>query len=57
MAAMSAVRSNNGLKEFYNRLIERGKPKKVALIACARKLVLIAFAVYKSGVSLDLCAV
>ena len=29
MAAMSAVRSNNRLKEFYNRLIKRGKPKKV----------------------------
>jgi len=30
------------VKEFYERLVQKGKPKKVAIIACARKLALIA---------------
>ena len=48
MAAMSGIRYNSKLKAFYERLVERGKPKKVAIIACARKLALIAFAIYKT---------
>ena len=36
-AALSAVRFNKPLKAFYNRLLARGKPKKVALVACMRK--------------------
>ncbi len=38
MAAMVAVRYNPPIKAFYNQLLARGKTKKVALIACARKL-------------------
>ena len=38
MAAMVAVRYNPPIKAFYNHLLERGQTKKVALIACARKL-------------------
>jgi len=38
MAAMVAARYNPPIKAFYNHLIARGKTKKVALIACARKL-------------------
>lgn len=38
MATLSAVRHNPLLKLFYNRLLEAGKPKKVALVACMRKL-------------------
>ena len=38
MAAMVAVRHNPPIKAFYNHLLARGKTKKVALIACARKL-------------------
>ena len=37
MAALSAIRFNKPLKAFYNRLLARGKPKKVALVACMRK--------------------
>jgi len=33
MSALSAVRANPQLKESYARLIARGKPKKVALVA------------------------
>ena len=39
LAALSATRFNPPIKIFYNRLLEKGKLKKVALIACARKLI------------------
>jgi len=42
MAALSASRACPKLKPFYQRLIENGKPKMVALTAVARKLIVIA---------------
>lgn len=39
MCALSAVRSNPVLKEFYARLVARGKPRKLALVAVMRKLI------------------
>jgi transposase len=47
MCAMAARRSNSPLKNFYERLIEAGKPKKVALTAVMRKLIVIANAKLK----------
>ena len=41
MAALVASRHNPTIKSFYNGLLERGKPKKVALVACMRKLLVI----------------
>lgn len=41
MAALVAARHNPTIREFYQRLIQRGKPKKVALVACMRKLLTI----------------
>jgi transposase len=41
MAALSASRSNHLLKPFYDRLIQAGKPAKVALTAVMRKLVVL----------------
>jgi transposase len=41
MATMSAVRYNPTLKDFYERLLKAGKLKKVALVACMRKLLVI----------------
>jgi transposase len=38
MGALVAIRHNPVLKEFYERLLAAGKPKKVALVACMRKL-------------------
>ena len=38
MAALSAIRCNPVMREFYQRLLARGKPKMVALIAVARKV-------------------
>lgn len=41
MAALVATRYNPILREFYQRLCAAGKPKKVALTACLRKLLVI----------------
>ena len=41
--------STTVLREFYDRLVKKGKPKKVAVTACARKLLLFAFARYKKA--------
>lgn len=41
MAILTAIRFNPVIKEFYERLIGRGKLKKVAMVACMRKLIII----------------
>jgi transposase len=41
MAAMVASRFNPVIKRFYQRLVAAGKKKKVALVACMRKLLTI----------------
>lgn len=41
MAALVASRSNPVIRAFYERLLERGKEKKVALVACMRRLLVI----------------
>ena len=41
MAALVATRYNPAIREFYRRLCAAGKPKKVALTACMRKLLLV----------------
>jgi transposase len=41
MGALVATRYNPHIKEFYERLLAAGKPKKVALVACMRKLLVI----------------
>jgi transposase len=41
MAALVASRYNSVIRDFYLRLCAAGKPKKVALTACMRKLLLI----------------
>jgi transposase len=49
MAAVTASRHNPVLKLFYERLITKGKPIKVALVAVMRRLVVFANAVLRSG--------
>jgi len=41
MAALAAIRHNPVIKSFYQHLLSGGKPKKVALTACMRKLLTI----------------
>jgi transposase len=48
MGALVATRFNPTIKEFYERLCAGGKPKKVALVACMRKLLLILDAILKN---------
>jgi len=51
MSALSAARHNPVISSFYNRLIKAGKPAKVALTACMRKLLTILNAMVKHGTS------
>jgi transposase len=48
-AARVGLRHNPALKALYERLTARGKPGKVALVACMRKAVVILNAMLKSG--------
>ena len=45
MATVTATRHNPAIRDFYTRLCRRGKPRKVALVAAMRKLLLILNAV------------
>ena len=49
MGALVASRCNPVLRAFYQRLLAAGKPKKLALTACTRKLLTILNAMAKSG--------
>ena len=49
MAALTASRVNPVLKALYQRLLAAGKPKMVALIAVARKLLTILNAILRDG--------
>ena len=48
MAALVAIRHNTKMSDFYLRLVNKGKPKKLALIAVARKLLVVACAILNS---------
>lgn len=50
MATLSAVRYNPTIKAFYDRLLAKGKLKKVALVACMHKMLTIMNAIMKSGI-------
>ena len=41
MGALVATRHNPAIRDLYRRLLAAGKPKKVALVACMRKLLVI----------------
>jgi transposase len=53
LCALSAARSNAQCRALYVRLVQRGKPPKVALIAVANKLVRQAFAIAKNHTRYD----
>ena len=42
MPTLVAIQRNSVISDLYNRLVARGKPKKVAIVACMRKLLIIA---------------
>jgi transposase len=47
MATLAATRFNPVIKEFYERLLKAGKKKKVAIVACMRKLLTILNAIIR----------
>lgn len=49
MAVLAARKFNPALKRFYDRLIAKGKLKKVAMVACMRKLIIIMNAMLRDG--------
>jgi transposase len=53
MATQSATRYNPAIKVFHERLLKAGKPPKVALVACMRKLLTILNAMMRDNVKWD----
>lgn len=53
MAMMSAIQCNPVFKAIYERLLAAGKPKKVAIVACMRKMVVILNSMLRDGVMWD----
>jgi len=53
MCSLQASRHNKTCIDLYQRLLAKGKPKKVALIAVANKLLKIIYAISKSGLPYD----
>jgi len=53
MCSFSACKHNKACKEIYERIIAKGKSKKLALIAVCNKLLKQAFAIAKSGLPYD----
>jgi transposase len=49
MAAISAIRCNTNIKAFAERLKQSGKPAKVVIVACMRKLLTIMNAMLKNN--------
>ena len=53
MPALVGIAHNPVLKRLYKRLLDNGKPKMVALVACMRKLLLIIQAILKKQQSFN----
>jgi transposase len=53
MATLSAIRHNPVIRRFYEQLVGRGKAKKVALVACMRKLLTILNRMLKDNTTWD----
>jgi transposase len=52
-SAVTVSRLKNPMGDYYRRLVASGKPKKVALIALARKILRTCFAVLRTGIPFD----
>lgn len=53
MCSFTACKHNKACREIYERIIAKGKSKKLALMAVCNKLLKQAFAIIKSGVKYD----
>ncbi|MFC1684145.1 IS110 family transposase [Pseudomonadota bacterium] len=50
MAMLSAIQCNPVFKATFNRLVDAGKPKKIAIVACVRKMIVILNSMVRDGV-------
>ena len=48
MATLTATKHNKFIRSYYHQLLERGKAKMTAIVACMRKLLLILNAMLKN---------
>ena len=53
MCSFTACKHNKSCKQMYDRIVAKGKSKKLALIAICNKLLKQAFAIAKSGLPFD----
>ncbi len=53
MGAFGGVRGRNALRAFYQGMVARGKAKRLALVAAARKILTWAWAVFRSATDFD----
>jgi len=53
MPAISAIKSNKNMKTYYDRMLERGKPKKAGVVAIARKLLLLIYYLWSNETPYD----
>lgn len=53
MGALGGVRGKNPLKQFYSRMVTRGKAKRLALVAASRKILVWAWAIFRSRQPFD----
>lgn len=53
MCSMSAYKKNKGCREIFERITNKGKSKKLALLAVCNKLLKQSFAIVKSGIPYD----
>lgn len=53
MPALSAIRFQPSIRELYERLIQRGKRAKVALVACMRRLLVVLWSIARTGEAFD----
>jgi transposase len=53
LCAFNASKHNKGCWEIYERIVAKGKSKKLALIAVANKLLKQAFAIARFGLPYD----
>jgi len=53
MPVLTTIQYNDEFRLFYNRLVERGKPKMLAQMAVMRKMILLAHSLYKNKEKYD----
>lgn len=53
LSALGGTRGNNPLRQFYLRLVDCGKAKMLAFIAAPRKILVWAWAIFRSGTPFD----